>query len=79
MGDLALNWAVSAVRKAPIMRFLTRFIRSEKAATAVEYSIILAMILLVALASIRLFGTKAGQLWTGVASSAPTTGQARVP
>jgi pilus assembly protein Flp/PilA len=45
------------------MRFFAKFLREEEAATAVEYSVMLAMILLVAFAAISAFGGKTSGLW----------------
>ena len=47
-------------------RFIRRFIRGEAAATAVEYAVMLALILMVALGAIFNFGTTNGGLWGGV-------------
>ncbi len=45
------------------MSFIARFLRAEDAATAVEYSVMLAMILLMALAAITAFGGRTSGLW----------------
>ena len=50
------------------MGFVTRFLRDDTAATAVEYSVMLAMILLLAFAAISAFGGKTSQLWNVILS-----------
>ena len=53
---------------ADIMGFVTRFLRNDAAATAVEYSVMLAMILLLAFAAISAFGGKTSALWNVILS-----------
>ncbi len=53
------------------MRSLARFIRDEEAATAVEYSVMLALILLAVLAAVGAVGAKSAGLWSGAATSMP--------
>ena len=50
------------------MGFVTRFLRNDAAATAVEYSVMLAMILLLAFAAIGAFGGKTSALWNVILS-----------
>jgi pilus assembly protein Flp/PilA len=45
------------------MSSFARFLNDEEAATAVEYSVMLAMIVLVAIAAISGFGGKTSGLW----------------
>lgn len=45
------------------MRFLEKLLEQDEAATAVEYAVMLAMIILVALAAISFFGSKTSGLW----------------
>ena len=45
------------------MRFFARFIRNEEAATAVEYSVMLALILMATFAAIGMVGVKTAGLW----------------
>lgn len=54
------------------MRFIVRFLKDERAATAVEYSIMLALILMVVLTSIGLVGTQSGTIWSNIAASIET-------
>lgn len=48
------------------MRKLLKFLRDEDAATAVEYAVMLALILLVAISSISMFGQQSGGMWGGI-------------
>lgn len=48
------------------MRKLLRFLRNEDAATAVEYAVMLALILLVAISSISVLGQQSGGMWGGI-------------
>lgn len=48
------------------MTRLLRLLRDEDAATAVEYAVMLALILLVAIASISALGTQSGGMWGGI-------------
>ncbi len=40
-----------------------RFLRSDDAATAVEYAVLLALIMLTCIVAIRAFGVGSGSLW----------------
>ena len=46
------------------LRFVRRFLRSEDGPTAVEYAVMLAMILLVCFGSIQLIGQETKDSWT---------------
>lgn len=48
------------------MSFLNNFIRDEEAATAVEYAVMLAMILLTILGAIGSVGNQTGGMWSGI-------------
>ena len=48
------------------MRFIAKFLKEKEAATAVEYAVMLAMILLTALAAITAFGGKTSGLWNTI-------------
>ena len=50
------------------MRWLMQFLWAEEAATAVEYAVMLAMILLAVVGAIGTFGGEAGGLWGGIES-----------
>ena len=45
------------------MNALRKFFREETAATAVEYSVMLALILLAVIGTIKAFGGAAGNMW----------------
>jgi len=46
--------------------FIIRFLRGEDAATAVEYAVMLALILVAILASIGVVGSQTGGMWGGI-------------
>jgi len=48
------------------MRSVFKFLRDEEAATAVEYSVMLAMILLVIIGVIGTVGAQSGGMWGGI-------------
>ena len=48
---------------APMRQRLVRFWRSADAATAVEYAVVLAMILMIVFAAVVLLGQKTAQSW----------------
>ncbi len=50
------------------MTKLLCLLRSERAATAVEYGLIAALICIAALGSLKYFGSVAMNVWNGVAS-----------
>ena len=54
------------------MRFIARFLKDERAAIAVEYSIMLALILMVVLAAIGLVGIQSSTMWGNIATSIET-------
>ena len=51
------------------MKRLTRFLREEDGATVVEYTVMLAMIVLVLLCSVALLGENSNGVWTTIQSS----------
>lgn len=57
-----------------MMSSLIRFLNDDDAATAVEYSVMLAMILLVCFSAIGMVGTKTSSLWTTIVSSVRSFG-----
>jgi pilus assembly protein Flp/PilA len=50
------------------MSLIAKFLEEEEGATAVEYSVMLAMILLVAFATITAFGAKTSGVWDTIRS-----------
>jgi len=48
------------------MRRITRFICADEAATAVEYAVMLAMILMAVIAAIGSVGVQTGGMWGGI-------------
>lgn len=54
--------------------FIIRLIRGEDAATAVEYAVMLALILLAILASIGVLGAQSGGMWGGIEADLNTHG-----
>jgi Flp pilus assembly pilin Flp len=56
------------------MRSLSKFLINDDAATAVEYSVMLAMILLVTLSAIGVVGGKTGGLWNTIVSGVKAFG-----
>ncbi len=50
------------------------FLRSEDGPTATEYAVMLALIIVAAIGSIQLIGTKVSDTFTNVESALPTVG-----
>lgn len=48
------------------MKHLIRFLKEEDAATATEYAVMLALILLAVISTIGVLGSQAGGLWGGI-------------
>jgi Flp pilus assembly pilin Flp len=48
------------------MRLISKLIREEQAATAVEYSVMLALILLAVISAIGMVGSQTGGMWSGI-------------
>jgi Flp pilus assembly pilin Flp len=48
------------------MRYLFHFIRSEDAATAVEYAVMLALVLMGVIGAIGSFGAETAGMWGGI-------------
>lgn len=55
------------------MKWLKALIREEEAATATEYAVLLALILVAVVGAIGAFGSQAGGLWGGIDSSLDAT------
>ena len=51
------------------MWFLARFFKDERAATSVEYSVMLALILMMVLVAIGLVGIQSGAMWGNISTS----------
>jgi Flp pilus assembly pilin Flp len=49
-----------------MIKWLFGIIRDDQAATAVEYAVLLALILAVVVGAIGVFGSESGGLWTGI-------------
>ena len=49
-----------------MMKWLLRLVREDDAATAVEYAVLLALILAVVVGAVGKFGSEAGGLWGGI-------------
>lgn len=56
------------------MRPLTRLLQDDQAATAVEYAVMLALVLLATIGAISAFGQGSGGLWTGINSNLQAVG-----
>ncbi|GAB6167219.1 hypothetical protein JCM19992_32190 [Thermostilla marina] len=59
------------------MRFvqiLQRFVREDEAATAVEYAVMLAFILMACIGAISSFGSETGGLWSGITGDLSSVG-----
>jgi pilus assembly protein Flp/PilA len=56
------------------MRRIARFLQNEEAATAVEYSVVLALILMVVIGAISAFGSQASGLWSNIFSGLQAVG-----
>jgi pilus assembly protein Flp/PilA len=56
------------------MKAIQAFLRDDKAATAVEYAVMLAMILISCIAAISSFGGPAGYMWGGIDSDLTSHG-----
>jgi pilus assembly protein Flp/PilA len=56
------------------MKHLLRLLHDEEAATAVEYAVMLALILTVMLAAVSSFGSKSGGLWAGIVGTLRAAG-----
>jgi pilus assembly protein Flp/PilA len=54
--------------------YISRFLREEDGPTAVEYSVMLALIIVAAIGAIQLIGTKVTGMFEGVEAGLPTVG-----
>jgi len=52
-------------------KFMTRFVRDESGATAIEYGLIAALIAVVLLSALQLLGGKIGGTFNSVSSNMP--------
>ncbi len=58
----------------PLISRLNRWVNDEQGATAVEYAVMLAMILLSVLAAIGTVGAQTGGMWSGIVNSLKAVG-----
>jgi Flp pilus assembly pilin Flp len=56
------------------MKYLLKLLRNEEAATAVEYAVMLALILTVIIGVIGALGTKTGGLWASMIAAMHAAG-----
>jgi pilus assembly protein Flp/PilA len=56
------------------MRYILQIIREEEAATAVEYSVMLALILLAVISAVGSVGAQTGGMWSGIVDSLRSAG-----
>ena len=56
------------------MKYILRFFRKEEAATAVEYAVMLALVLMVVIAAISSLGTKTSGLWGAIVAALRSAG-----
>ena len=56
------------------VRLLAGLLREEQGATAVEYAVMLSLILIVAISAISAFGGSTGGLWGGIESDLTSAG-----
>jgi pilus assembly protein Flp/PilA len=54
--------------------FLTNLLRDEEAATAVEYAVMLALILVAIMGTIGVVGSKSGGMWGNIEGNLSTAG-----
>lgn len=58
------NRSIVSLVEGPPMNYVSRFFQDDSAATAVEYAVMLALILLTCIGAITTFGTGQGSKWT---------------
>ncbi len=56
------------------MACFRRFLREEEAATAVEYAVMLGLILMTVIGAIGTFGANSGNLWGGIVDDLAAVG-----
>jgi pilus assembly protein Flp/PilA len=56
------------------MRRIYKFIRNDEAATAVEYAVMMAMILMAVIAAVGAVGEQTGGMWGGIVSDLDAVG-----
>ena len=61
------------------MRLITKILREDEAATAVEYAVMLALILLAAIGSIGMVGAESGGMWGGIDNDLTEAGLGSAP
>jgi pilus assembly protein Flp/PilA len=60
--------------EARAMRYLFRLIRDDEAATAVEYAVMLALILIAIIGAIGSVGSQTGGMWGGIKNDLDNVG-----
>jgi Flp pilus assembly pilin Flp len=58
----------STLRKNHAQKRIQRFLADDTAATAIEYAVILTLIIMVAITGIAALGSQTGGLWGGIQS-----------
>jgi len=61
------------------MRLISTIVRDEEAATAVEYAVMLAMILLAVFGAIGMVGAQSGGMWSGIQGDLEAVGFGESP
>ena len=56
------------------MQFLTKLLRDDEAATAVEYSVMLALILMSVIGAVGMLGAQSGGMWSNIIAKLTTAG-----
>jgi pilus assembly protein Flp/PilA len=62
-----------ALLKGSTMRWFARFFHDDSAATAVEYAVMLALIIIAILGAIGAVGENAGGMWGGISGKLDST------
>ena len=67
------NYSRESVVESIMIRKLKSFIRDEEAATAVEYSVLLALILMAIIGTVTIVGTETNEMLGGINDSLQST------
>lgn len=68
---LTRRWQSLFRGSIPLSKFLTRFLRNESGATAIEYGLIAALVAVVLVGALGLMGNKLSQTFTTVTNDLP--------